>query len=118
MLCGVTIDNMITGGPAHNSRQLEAGDVILQVDGAAATLASLRSPSSFLQAQIGPENILAGKYIGPSSRKSCPWKQRNSTRSQGRLAGSLPTVVLDWEMDVWCDDCHIALRVDDSKSHI
>ena len=44
LLCGVTIDNMIIGGPAYNSRQLEIGDMILQVDGVAATLASSRRP--------------------------------------------------------------------------
>jgi hypothetical protein len=34
------IDNMIIGGPACNSRQLEIGDMILQVDGVQATMAS------------------------------------------------------------------------------
>ncbi len=40
MLYGVTIDSTLVGGPAYNSRQLENGDVIVQVDGVAATPAS------------------------------------------------------------------------------
>ncbi len=40
LLYGVTIDSTIVGGPAYNSRQLESGDVIVQVDGVAATPAS------------------------------------------------------------------------------
>ncbi len=49
LLCGVTIDNMIIGGPAYNSRQLEIGDMIMQVDGVAATQASLPSSSPRFQ---------------------------------------------------------------------
>jgi S1-C subfamily serine protease len=33
MLCGMTIEQMVWGGPAHNSGQLEPGDQILKVDG-------------------------------------------------------------------------------------
>jgi len=33
MLHGVIIDNMIEGGPAHKSNQLEQGDIVLKVDG-------------------------------------------------------------------------------------
>ena len=33
MLCGLTIDQMVEGGPAHNSGQLEPGDELLKVDG-------------------------------------------------------------------------------------
>jgi hypothetical protein len=40
LLYGVTIDSTIVGSPAYNSRQLESGDTIIQVDGVAATPAS------------------------------------------------------------------------------
>ena len=33
MLCGLTIDQMVEGGPAHNSGLLEPGDELLKVDG-------------------------------------------------------------------------------------
>lgn len=33
MLLGTTIDNLVVGGPAYNSRQLSRGDVIIRVDG-------------------------------------------------------------------------------------
>ena len=33
MLHGLVIDQMVEGGPAHKSKQLEPGDVILKVDG-------------------------------------------------------------------------------------
>jgi hypothetical protein len=37
MLNGTTIDNVVVGGPAHNSRQLGPGDQILQVNNTPAT---------------------------------------------------------------------------------
>jgi hypothetical protein len=40
LLQGCTIESMIVGGPAYNSRQLERGDVILKVDDVVATPAS------------------------------------------------------------------------------
>ena len=33
MMNGTMIENMVVGGPAYNSKQLEHGDVILEVDG-------------------------------------------------------------------------------------
>ena len=33
MLNGTMIENTVVGGPAHNSKQFEHGDVILEVDG-------------------------------------------------------------------------------------
>jgi C-terminal processing protease CtpA/Prc len=33
MMNGAVIDNMVIGGPAYNSEQLDKGDVILEVDG-------------------------------------------------------------------------------------
>jgi C-terminal processing protease CtpA/Prc len=46
LLRGCTVDNTVVGGPAYNSRQLEPGDVILQVDGVAVTPASYSPPYS------------------------------------------------------------------------
>jgi S1-C subfamily serine protease len=37
MLLGTTIDNLVVGGPAYNSRQLFRGDVISKVDGVPVT---------------------------------------------------------------------------------
>ena len=44
MLCGVTVDSTVIGGPAYNSRQLDRDDVILRVDGTRATQARRTSP--------------------------------------------------------------------------
>lgn len=33
MLMGCTIENMVLGGPAYNSHELDKGDIILKVDG-------------------------------------------------------------------------------------
>ncbi len=41
MLSGTTIDNIVVGGPAFNSKQLARGDVILQVNGIPATPANI-----------------------------------------------------------------------------
>ena len=89
LLCGVTIDNMIIGGPAYNSRQLEIGDIILQVDGVAATLASFLLNCPRFQDQTRSDSMLAGEHIGAPNRKRCPWKQCNPARSKGRPAGSM-----------------------------
>lgn len=40
MLNGLTINNMVEGGPAYKSKQLEKGDIILSVDGQDVTLES------------------------------------------------------------------------------
>jgi C-terminal processing protease CtpA/Prc len=37
MMNGTTVDNMVIGGPAYNSRQISTGDVILKVNGSSAT---------------------------------------------------------------------------------
>ncbi len=37
MLNGLTIDNMVVGGPAYNSSQLRQNDVIVQIDGVPVT---------------------------------------------------------------------------------
>ena len=36
-MSGTMIDNTVVGGPAHSSKELEHGDVILKVDGSEAT---------------------------------------------------------------------------------
>jgi C-terminal processing protease CtpA/Prc len=41
MLSGTTIDNLVVGGPAYNSKQLARGDVILQVNNIPATKANI-----------------------------------------------------------------------------
>ena len=37
MIKGVVIDNLLTGGPAANSKKMEKGDTILRVDGKSCT---------------------------------------------------------------------------------
>jgi hypothetical protein len=44
MLCGLAIDSTVIGGPAYNSRLLDRDDVIVRVDGIAATQVELRLP--------------------------------------------------------------------------
>jgi S1-C subfamily serine protease len=41
MLNGTMIENTVVGGPAHNSKQFEHGDVILEVDGQEAKNANI-----------------------------------------------------------------------------
>ena len=41
MLLGTTVDNLVVGGPAYNSRQLHRGDVIVKVNGNAITQANI-----------------------------------------------------------------------------
>jgi C-terminal processing protease CtpA/Prc len=41
MILGTMVDNLVVGGPAFNSRQLQHGDVIIKVDGAPVTQANI-----------------------------------------------------------------------------
>ncbi len=41
MLSGTTIDNLVVGGPAYNSKMIARGDTILQVNNVPATKANI-----------------------------------------------------------------------------
>jgi C-terminal processing protease CtpA/Prc len=41
MLLGTMVDNLVVGGPAFNSRQLQHGDIIVKVDGTPVTQANI-----------------------------------------------------------------------------
>ena len=49
MMNGAVIDNMVIGGPAYNSEQLDKGDVILEVDGRAV------NPETLHEALLGAD---------------------------------------------------------------
>jgi hypothetical protein len=64
MFNGLTIDNMVVGGPAYNSGQLEQGDVVLQIDHAPITAEGL------LPALIGSD--IPGTTVTLTVRKGRP----------------------------------------------
>jgi hypothetical protein len=65
MYCGMMIENTVIGGPAYSSGQLQHGDLILMVDGMAATQARL--PCAFtIPAASRIIFFLAGRQTLPS----------------------------------------------------
>ena len=61
---GTTIDLTVVGGPAYNSKQLEPGDIILNVDGKKATEENIKE-------------LLIGKDI-PGSEVDILLEKKNS----------------------------------------
>jgi C-terminal processing protease CtpA/Prc len=43
ILNGLTVDSVIIGSPAHTSRQLARGDIIMKIDGVVATQENVRN---------------------------------------------------------------------------
>ncbi len=69
-MSGTMIDNTVMGGPAHSSKQLEHGDVILKVDGQTATeenifelLIGSDIPGSIVEITIAKGGLLVSIHI-------------------------------------------------------
>ena len=56
MLNGMTIDNMIIGGPAYNSRVLDKGDVICKIDQMPVSLEEL--PHALLGSDVPGSSVV------------------------------------------------------------
>ena len=70
MLCGVTVDNMVIGGPAYSS-DLKIGDIILAVDG------NPISADNAVEALVGNDRpgskvTLSVKSLGADATKTVP----------------------------------------------
>jgi hypothetical protein len=70
MLSGTMIDNTVVGGPAHNSKQFEHGDVVLEVDGHEANNGNIfellignDTPGSVVEVRLAKGDPKAKSYL-------------------------------------------------------
>ena len=74
MLNGTTIDNLVVGGPAHNSKHLAPGDLIIKVNSIPATKLNVYDlllgddiPGSFVDISVAKGGLKANSTTSSQS---------------------------------------------------